>query len=210
MSQLLAAGIPGFLLGSSLIIAIGAQNAFVLRLGLLKQHVFIICLICAFSDALLILLGIGGFAKFISQYEAGIPIIALAGSLFLFVYGFQALMRVFKPDVLNLEQSEKTITLTAAISTCLALTFLNPHVYLDTVILLGGIASNYEGSSRYYFGFGAALASFVWFFSLGYGARFLSRYFKQQRAWQILDTLIFIVMWAIAISLLKLPFEAFF
>ena len=207
MSNLLNAAVPGFLLGASLIIAIGAQNAFVLRLGVLKQHVFVICLICALSDAFLILLGIGGFASFISQYEAALPIVALCGALFLFVYGFQAFKRVLKPETLDLETEARATPLLQSILSCLALTFLNPHVYLDTVILLGGISSNYEGISRYYFGAGATIASFVWFFSLGYGARLLARFFRKTIAWQILDTFIVAIMWLIALSLLNLAFE---
>lgn len=193
LSPLLA----GFGLGASLIIAIGAQNAFILRQGLLRTNVFILCLICAVSDAALIALGVGGFGTLIQSMPRLIVIVTIGGALFLFIYGALAFKRALEPQTMTAANGQSS-TLKSAIATCLALTFLNPHVYLDTVILLGGISSQYVGNDRIFFAFGAMLASFVWFFSLGYGARALIKVFEQSLAWRILDILIGIVMWMIA------------
>lgn len=195
-----SAFVNGLLLGASLIIAIGAQNAFILRQGLLKQHVFILCLICATADAFLVTVGVMGIGSLISQSPGLITVVTIGGAVFLFVYGVMALRRAFTPQ--SMERSTESATgLWAAIATCLALTFLNPHVYLDTVVLLGGISSRYDDTGRIYFGSGAALSSFIWFFSLGYGARLLTGFFEKPRAWQVLDTGIAIVMWGIAATL---------
>jgi L-lysine exporter family protein LysE/ArgO len=197
----MSAFVSGLLLGAGLIIAIGAQNAFVLRQGLLKTHVFALCLLCASSDALLITLGVLGFGTLIQQSQTALIIVQFAGAAFLFFYGLQALMRALKPqaieDIAGTGSSIRSVLVTA-----LALTFLNPHVYLDTVVLLGGISTQYFGFDRLWFGAGAVLASFLWFFVLGYGARFLIPIFQKRRSWQILDTLIAIIMWVIAYSLI--------
>ena len=197
----MSAFVSGLLLGAGLIIAIGAQNAFVLRQGLLKTHVFALCLLCASSDALLITLGVLGFGTLIQQSQTALIIVQFAGAAFLFFYGLQALMRALKPqaieDIAGTGSSIRSVLVTA-----LALTFLNPHVYLDTVVLLVGISTQYFGFDRLWFGAGAVLASFLWFFVLGYGARFLIPIFQKRRSWQILDTLIAIIMWVIAYSLI--------
>ncbi|KPB00652.1 amino acid transporter [Ahrensia marina] len=197
----MSAFVSGLLLGAGLIIAIGAQNAFVLRQGLLKTHVFALCLLCASSDALLITLGVLGFGTLIQQSQTALIIVQFAGAAFLFFYGLQALMRALKPQAIE-DIAGTGSSLRSVLVTALALTFLNPHVYLDTVVLLGGISTQYAGFDRLWFGAGAVLASFLWFFVLGYGARFLIPIFQKRRSWQILDTLIAIIMWVIAYSLI--------
>ena len=201
MTNLFIAASAGFFLGISLIVAIGAQNAFLLRQGLLRQHVFILCLICALSDALLIVVGVFGFGILVSQAKWLIDSVTLGGAIFLFVYGFMAFRRVMSPDAMK-AASQGAGNLAKAIATCLALTYLNPHVYLDTVILLGGLSANYQGVDRAAYGIGAATGSFVWFFALGYGARLLVGVFENPKAWQILDFIIGCIMWLIAASLL--------
>ena len=194
----------GFFLGLSLIIAIGAQNAFVLRQGLLRQHVFVLCLICAVSDALLIAAGVAGLGTLIEQSPTLLTAIRLGGAAFLFWYASVALRRAFRPQAMDVEgQGEGSLK--KAVATCLAFTFLNPHVYLDTVLLVGSLSAQFNGYGRLVYGAGACIASFVWFFSLGYGARLLTPVFKKQRSWQILDFFIATVMALIGISLL-LPF----
>lgn len=191
----------GFFLGASLIIAIGAQNAFVLRQGLLQKHVFVICLICAASDALLISLGVTGLGLLVEKLPWLISIITLAGAAFLFVYGAMAVKRVFLPQSME-SLKENRLSLRAVVLTCLAFTFLNPHVYLDTFILIGGISASYDGNLKLAFTLGAMIASFVWFFSLGYGARLLAPFFEKPNSWQVLDGLIAIVMFGLGVSLL--------
>lgn len=192
--------IEGFLLGGGLIIAIGAQNAFILRQGLLRSHVFILCLICAFSDALLIAIGVAGLGALIEQNPALLKIVALAGAVFLMGYALIAARRAFYPQPMA-AQTDNALALKPAIATVLAFTFLNPHVYLDTVVLIGSISAQHMGVERLAFGMGAMLASFIWFFALGYGARWLAPLFSRAIAWQILDVIIALVMAALAISL---------
>ncbi len=197
---MLAAAINGFLLGAGLIIAIGAQNAFVLRQGLAGAHVFLICLTCALSDAVLIALGIGGLGTLIANSPQMIRAVTVGGAVFLFVYGLKAFARAFYTGGLE-AAADKQPGLAAAMAACLAFTFLNPHVYLDTVVLIGALSASYAGSARIAFGAGAALASFVWFFGLGYGARRLAPVFAARRAWQVLDIAIGAVMWSLAAGL---------
>lgn len=196
----LAAGASGFFLGASLIIAIGAQNAFILRQGLLRRHVFVLCLVCALSDALLIAAGVGGFGSLVASSETAIGIVTWAGFVFLSVYGLIALRRAWKPGAMVAAESGGG-SLGAALAACLSFTFLNPHVYLDTVVLLGGISGGYAGAARLAFGIGAAAASFVWFFGLGYGARLLEPLFAKPSAWRVLDLVIALVMFALAVKL---------
>lgn len=191
----------GFALGASLIIAIGAQNAFILRQGLLRQHVFILCLICALADALLIAAGVAGVGTFVAQSPKFIQAIQIGGAVFLFVYAAISLRRAFNPEAMKAHGNGGS-DLKAAILTCLAFTFLNPHVYLDTVLLLGGLSARFDGAGRLVYAIGAMSASFVWFFGLGYGARLLTPVFEKPRSWQVLDCLIAFVMAAIAVSLL--------
>ncbi|UVC10586.1 amino acid transporter [Rhizobium sp. TH2] len=197
---LLSAFVSGLLLGASLIIAIGAQNAFILRQGLLRQHVFILCLICAASDAALIVLGVGGLGALISQAPVLITVVTIGGVVFLGAYAVIAFRRALHPAVMNAAETQ-TGSLKAAIAACLAFTFLNPHVYLDTVVLLGGLSARFEGAGRIAYGAGAALASFIWFFGLGYGARLLEPVFARPAAWRVLDVVIGLVMSGLATSL---------
>jgi L-lysine exporter family protein LysE/ArgO len=192
----------GFLLGLSLIVAIGAQNAFILRQGLLRRHVFVLCLICALSDAALIAAGVAGLGTLIAQSPRLIVVVTAGGALFLFVYAAVAFRRAVNPAALTAARSGEG-SLSAAIAACLAFTFLNPHVYLDTVVLLGSLSARYEGSDRLAYGVGATISSFVWFFALGYGARLLQPVFARPAAWRVLDVLIGLVMAAIGIGLLR-------
>ena len=195
------AGLSGFLLGASLIIAIGAQNAFILRQGLLRRHVFWLSLTCALSDALLITAGVAGLGTIIASTPRLIFWVTVGGAIFLFAYAVLAFRRAWRPGVMAHAQSAPT-SLGAAMAACLAFTFLNPHVYLDTVVLLGALSAGYAGAGRFAFGTGAVLASFVWFFGLGYGARLLAPVFARPSAWRVLDLAIGVVMTAIALSLL--------
>lgn len=192
--------IYGFSLGFSLILAIGAQNAFVLKQGLKSEHVFLVCFICALSDAVLILLGVTGFHFLVTQFPGLVSIARYGGALFLLVYGFLSFRTAFLSKH-SLKPSESTASSASrAALTCLAFTWLNPHVYLDTVVLLGSVSSQFEAELVEFTG-GATSASFVFFFSLGYGARLLRGIFEKPRAWQVLEILIGIVMWSIAAKL---------
>lgn len=193
--------LSGFLLGLSLIVAIGAQNAFILRQGLLRQHVFVLCLICATSDAMLIAAGVAGLGTLVSSSPALIKAVTAGGAAFLFAYAAIAFRRAWRPQALHAAGNGRT-DLRAAVAACLAFTFLNPHVYLDTVLLLGSLSSQYDGAGRLAYGAGAVIASFVWFFGLGYGARLLQPVFARPAAWRVLDILIGLVMAAIGASLL--------
>jgi L-lysine exporter family protein LysE/ArgO len=193
------AALAGFLLGASLIIAIGAQNAFVLRQGLLRQHVFPVALFCAVSDALLIVAGVLGFGSLIRAVPYGLEIVQWGGTAFLVGYAFVAFRRAMRPQAMAAAETGAA-PLPAVLAQCAAFTWLNPHVYLDTVILLGGIATTY-GAQRLVFGAGAALSSFVWFFALAYGARLLQPVFAKPIAWRILDIGIGCVMLLIAFKI---------
>lgn len=189
----------GFVLGFSLILAIGAQNAFVLRAGLMRRHVLPLVLVCAISDAMLIAAGVAGFGALVQSYPAIVHYLRYCGAAFLLVYGLRALLSA-KRGGSAMERGEDENDLWISIVICLMLTWLNPHVYLDTVVLVGSLAA--QSADPWVFGTGAISASFVFFFSLGYGARFLSSVFQNPRAWQILDFVIALVMWSIAYGLL--------
>ncbi|WP_173911269.1 LysE/ArgO family amino acid transporter [Acinetobacter sp. Marseille-Q1618] len=193
--------ISGFAIGMSLIVAIGAQNAFVLKQGLKKQFVFWVCLLCATSDAILILLGVTGFAHVIQNYPQILNIAKYFGATFLLVYGAQHFYTALTQSQTLFAGEAKQQNIWKILSICLALTWLNPHVYLDTVILLGSISTQYA-AAKMYFAFGAMTASFVFFFSLGFGARLLQPIFQQAKAWKILDVIIALIMWSIAFKLL--------
>ena len=197
-----SAFLSGFMLGGGLIIAIGAQNAFILRQGILRQHVFTLCLICALSDAFLILLGVFGLGALIEQSTTLIILITLAGVLFLLSYSVLAFYRAMRPSQMDVSH-QKAGGLKAAILTCLAFTFLNPHVYLDTVVLIGSISLQFQDVAKVAFAIGAVCASFIWFYALGYGARILEPLFKNPKAWQMLDALIGIVMALLGLSLAR-------
>lgn len=196
----MSAALAGLLLGASLIVAIGAQNAFILRQGLLRAHVFILCLICAASDALLIAAGVGGLGTLVSRSPVLISVVTLGGAVFLGCYSAMAFKRALHPGAMQ-AGSPQALSLKAAVATCLAFTFLNPHVYLDTVVLLGSLSAAYQGADRLAYGLGAAAASFIWFFGLGYGARLLQPIFARPAAWRVLDGIIGVVMGLLAISL---------
>ncbi|MEN8739466.1 MAG: LysE/ArgO family amino acid transporter [Phaeobacter gallaeciensis] len=192
----------GFALGFSLILAIGAQNAFVLRQGLRRQHVFWICLTCAGSDAVLIYAGVLGFGS-LTQALPGIEaIMRFGGAAFLIWYGARSLLAAWRGGA-ALEaagQGDQSAPLLPILATVLALTWLNPHVYLDTVVLLGTISA--QDPAPLIFGLGAVLASFTFFFSLGYGAGLLAPVFAKPRSWQVLEAVVGLTMWAIAANLL--------
>ena len=196
-----AAAIAGFFLGGSLIVAIGAQNAFILRQGLVRSHVFAVCLIAASSDAMLIAAGIAGLGTLVARSPILIAAVTLGGAGFLFGYAALALRRALHPHGLA-AADRASGSLWAAVTTCLALTFLNPHVYLDTVLLIGGLSGQYDGQARLAFGIGAVTASFVWFFGLGYGARLLAPIFIKPVAWRVLDLLIAAIMAILGAGLL--------
>jgi L-lysine exporter family protein LysE/ArgO len=191
--------VPGFLTGLSLIIAIGAQNAFVIRQGLLRQHVFLIVAICAISDAALIFLGTGGLGTLVQSKPSLLEFIRWFGVIYLTWFGIRSVRSAFKSQSLQAGEGS-VISKTKIVGTCLALTFLNPHVYLDTVILLGSIANQFE-EDRWFFALGGAIASMVWFTSIGYGARAASRFMSKPIFWKILDSIIAAVMFTIAITL---------
>jgi L-lysine exporter family protein LysE/ArgO len=201
MTPLLTAALAGLGFGLSLIVAIGAQNAYVLRQGLRKEHVFVIVAICALSDALLIAVGVAGLGAIIQQLEWLLLLIELVGGLFLCTYGVMAAKRAWKPEVLNTDTGGKAVSLKVAAGTALALTYLNPHVYLDTVLLLGSVAGTYE-ANRWWFAAGAMLGSVIWFSTLGFGARLLDPVFKKPTAWRVLDGIIAVVMFSLGMSLL--------
>ncbi len=201
------AALAGFLLGASLIIAIGAQNAFVLRQGLKREHVFVLCFLCALADAVLIIAGVAGLGTLVKQFPLLLKVVTAGGALFLLIYGALAFKRAVSPGVLAAGNTGP-LPLKAAIVTVLGFTLLNPHVYLDTVVLLGGLSAQYEGTDRFAYAAGACLASFVWFFSLGYGARILSPLFARPSSWRALDTVIGAIMWVLAARLLwQLPWN---
>ncbi|EKE43952.1 L-lysine exporter, putative [Oceaniovalibus guishaninsula JLT2003] len=194
----MTAFLPGFALGLSLILAIGAQNAFVLRQGLRRAHVLPVSLTCAASDAVLIAAGVAGFGWLVEAAPWLAPAMTWGGAAFLAVYGALALRAAWTGGG-ALKAGEAAGGLRAALATCLALTWLNPHVYLDTVVLLGSVAATYP--ARWAFGAGAVAASFVWFFTLGYGARALAPLFARPTAWRVLDGIVGLTMWALAIRL---------
>ncbi|WP_059015312.1 LysE/ArgO family amino acid transporter [Mycobacterium sp. M26] len=190
----------GFLTSLTLIAAIGAQNAFVLRQGIRGEHVLAVVSVCALSDLVLIVAGIAGIGALITAHPQTVTIAKIGGAAFLFGYGALAARRALRPSTLNATQ-DGPARLVSVLLTCLALTFLNPHVYLDTVVLLGTIA-NQHADSRWLFGIGAISASVVWFVSLGFGARRLAGLFATPVTWRILDGLIAATMIALGISLL--------
>jgi L-lysine exporter family protein LysE/ArgO len=203
----LSAGAPalaGFALGASLIIAIGAQNAFVLRQGLRREHVLAVVSICAAVDAALITVGVAGFGSLIARIPYALDLASLGGAIFLVIMGVRSVRSAFRSEALTPADAE-TVTvprLGAVVATTLAVSLLNPHVYLDTVVLLGSVAATYPPDERVAFALGAMTASFAWFFSLGFGARLLAPLFARPVAWRVLDLLIAGIMFWIAATLL--------
>ncbi len=196
----LSAFAAGLALGLSLILAIGAQNAFVLRQGLRGDHVLAVVLTCALSDAVLIAAGVSGFTALAEAAPWITPLLRWGGAAFLVVAGARAALAAWRGGEALKAADDGAAGLRRAVLTCLALTWLNPHVYLDTLVLLGSVASRFEGRT-WVFGIGAVTASFVFFFALGYGARLLRPVFARPTAWRVLDALIAMVMWSIAAGL---------
>lgn len=192
----------GFATGLALIVAIGSQNAYVLRQGILRQHVLPLVLFCALSDALLILAGIAGAGLLIRDNPLLMSLARYGGALFLLAYGVLAARRSWQGASMPVAAGG-TATLAAALATCSAFTFLNPHVYLDTVVLVGAIANQRPDPERWIFGAGAMCASLCWFAALGFGARFLAPLFATARAWRVLDGLIALTMWVLVWMLLS-------
>jgi L-lysine exporter family protein LysE/ArgO len=194
-----SSALAGFAASVVLIVAIGAQNAFVLRQGLRREHVLPVVLICALSDLALILAGIAGLGAVVTAQPTAVVVVRWVGAAFLLGYAGLAATRALRPTGLT-PAGRAPATLRATLLTCLALTYLNPHVYLDTVLLLGSVAQQHP--HRWVFGIGAAAASLVWFTALGAGARKLAPVLARPSAWRVLDGLIAIVMVAVAVSLL--------
>lgn len=193
------AAIAGFALGFSLILAIGAQNAFVLRQGLRREHVLPVVLLCAMSDAFLVAAGVAGFGHLAELVPGLETVMRYGGAGFLIWYGLNNLLSAWRGGAV-MEAEAGTSSLRKALLTVLALTWLNPHVYLDTVVLLGSISAQY--ANKLAFGSGAVLASFSFFFALGYGARILDPLFRRPASWRILDLIVGLTMWAIAAKLI--------
>ncbi|MDD2843450.1 MAG: LysE/ArgO family amino acid transporter [Rhodoferax sp.] len=191
----------GFATSLALIVAIGSQNAYVLRQGILRQHVLPLVLFCALSDALLMLAGIGGAGLLIRDNPLLMTLTRYGGALFLVTYGVLAARRAWHSTSMPVDTGGM-VTLAAALAACFAFTFLNPHVYLDTVVLVGALANQRPDPARWIFGAGAISASLCWFAALGFGARFLAPLFATARAWRLLDALIALTMWALAAMLL--------
>jgi L-lysine exporter family protein LysE/ArgO len=199
---MLDAFVAGLLTGLSLIVAIGAQNAFVLRQGLLRQYVGPVVAICAVSDLVLIAAGVAGIGAIVQHAPTALTVVRWLGVAFLTAYGVRSLWRSRHAGALA-ASTDAEPRLRGAVLQATALTWLNPHVYLDTVLLLGSIAAHHGPTGKWWFAVGAGLGSVVWFSGLGYGARLLSPVLARPRAWQVLDVLIGLTMLAIAFSLAR-------
>lgn len=195
---MLTTAATGLLSGLALIIAIGAQNAFVLRQGIRREHVGVVVAICIASDALLILAGTAGIGALVSAFPWVLTVLRWGGAAYLVWFAVRSFMSAFKPASLAAEAPRSR---GSVVGTTLALTFLNPHVYLDTVVLLGSLANQHGQDARWVFAAGAVVGSVLWFSALGYGARALSGVLRSPRAWRIIDVVIGVVMLALAIKL---------
>ncbi|MFH0521495.1 LysE/ArgO family amino acid transporter [Streptomyces sp. M41] len=201
MTNALTTAAAGFGTGLSLIVAIGAQNAFVLRQGIRREAVLAVVGICALSDALLITLGVAGVGAVVVAWPGVLTAVAWVGGAFLLCYGALAARRVFKPAGALMTDGDLAGSRRRAMLTCLVMTWLNPHVYLDTVFLLGTVAAD-RGPMRWTFGLGAVLASLCWFAALGFGARLLSRHLAKPTAWRVLDGLVAVTMIVLGTTLI--------
>lgn len=199
--MVLSTVLSGLGLGLSLIVAIGAQNAYVLRQGLRREHVGAVVAVCALSDVVLIVAGVAGTGAVLERVPWLVTVVRVAGGLFLLGYAVLAARRALRPAVLDTAAGGARVGLATVVGTSLALTWLNPHVYLDTVLLLGSVAGTH-GEQRWWFAAGACAASALWFTGLGFGARVLRPVFARQAAWRVLDGVIAIVMTTLAMSLL--------
>lgn len=193
----------GFSISSGLIIAIGAQNAFVLNQGVKRNHFIIVPLICALSDILLIIVGVSGFGTLVSSNDTLRKTAAIGGIIYLFWFGLKSFISVWSDETLS-ANGQNISRLRDTLIATLCVTYLNPHVYLDTVVFIGTIAGQFSTIERLYFGSGASLASILWFFSLSLGGRALAPVFEKPVSWKLLDFSIGIVMWSIAFSLFPL------
>lgn len=202
-AQALPVFMQGLLLCFGLIVAIGAQNAFVLRQGLRREHVLPVVAFCALADATLITAGVLGMAQALGQHPVFAQAMALAGALFLAWYGWQALQRARRTSQLQATDGGPGLSRGAAMAQVAAFTLLNPHVYLDTVMLMGSIGAQHPAGLQGWFIAGSSIASLAWFCGLGFGARWLAPLFAKPRAWQVLDGLIGLTMWTLAVLLLR-------
>jgi len=202
-STIAPAVLEGLALSLGLIVAIGAQNAFVLRQGLRREHVGSVVVFCAVADAALMSAGVFGMAKALSEHPGFARALALAGAVFLAAYGWRAIGRAKQSNHLQASESGTGISLASALAQAAAFTLLNPHVYLDTVLLVGSIGAQQPADLRPWFVAGASLASMAWFALLGFGARWLAPWFARPRAWQVLDALIGMTMWVLAFLLVR-------
>ncbi len=194
----------GFFTGAGLIVAIGAQNAFVLKQGLQKQHLFATALFCTLSDSLLIAMGVGGLGELLTSSPLLLNISKWGGAAFLFWYGLRSFRSIFRSESLQARDAAEPAhhSLQKTLVALTVFTFLNPHVYLDTIVLLGSIGSQFEVDQRLFFALGAMLSSFLWFFGLAYGAQLLAPLLKSKNSWKVVDLIIGFIMWTIAASLL--------
>lgn len=199
--------IQGFIVCFGLIVSIGAQNAFLLKQGILKQHIFWIALLCFLGDVFLMTIGVLGLGTLIAELPVVSFIISLLGAIFLLSYGSRSFISVFKSGEYLVASGENATSLKKALLITFAITFLNPHVYIDTVVIVGSIGGKLDFNGKIYFLAGALLCSFIWFFGIGYGASLLSPYFAKRRTWQILDAVTRLIMYFIAFSLLIYTYQ---
>jgi L-lysine exporter family protein LysE/ArgO len=205
--MLLAAAFAGFVASVGLIVAIGSQNAFVLRQGLLRRHIGLVVTLCALSDIALILCGVAGIGALVREWPALLQALRFGGAAFLAVYGLMAANRAWRGSEILSPASAGDASWRRALLACLAFTFLNPHVYLDTMILLGSLSTRYTGVAQWAFAAGACLASLTWFATLGYGSRLLLPVFRSPRAWRVLDAVMAVFMLSLCLLLLLRPLD---
>ncbi len=200
----LTTALAGFVASAGLIVAIGSQNAFVLRQGLLQRNVGMVVLTCALGDIVLILCGVLGVGALVREWPALLQVLRFGGAVFLGVYGLMAARRAWAGSS-GLAPADGSTSSRRVLLACLAFTFLNPHVYLDTMILLGSLSTRYAGMGRWAFAFGACLASVTWFSTLGFGSRLLQPVFKSPSAWRLLDAFVALFMLTLAVLLVLRP-----
>lgn len=203
--MLVSSTVTGFITGAGLIIAIGAQNAFVLRQGLQRSHVGLVVAVCALSDIALILCGVAGVGTLVVKWPQLMRILQFGGAAFLAWYGLLAAQRAWRGTSALTPEQDNAKSWRHALLACLAFTFLNPHVYLDTMVLIGSLSTRYPGTAQWTFGLGACVASLLWFSALGFGARLLQPIFRSPRAWRVLDGGIACFMLVLCLLLLLNP-----
>ncbi|MEA5101627.1 LysE/ArgO family amino acid transporter [Pantoea sp. S18] len=197
----------GFATGAGLIMAIGAQNAFALRQGLQRNFVWLVVVICSLGDITLILSGVAGIGRLVQAWPGLLQVLRLAGAAFLAVYGLMAAWRAVKGTESLKPADESAGSRKKVLLTCMAFTFLNPHVYLDTMVLVGSLSTRYPGAGKWMFGLGACIASVVWFTTLTFGARFLQPVFRTPIAWRVLDAAIALFMLSLSVMLIANPIQ---